>query len=109
MHVDFSQNLEQEGVKVTIFAAGKHKADGNPFQPLAAGEAARIQTRIDAMRDKFAATVGRGRGSRLTKAKALKTEAQAFDATEAVSLGLADGVGNTVAAFNAFIAEINRR
>lgn len=108
MHVDWSRNLDNEGINVTIFSAGKHKAEGNPFEPLAADAAARIQTRIDAMRDKFAATVGRGRGSRLTKAKALKTEAQSFGADEALSLGLVDGVGNTVEAFNAFVAEINR-
>lgn len=60
------------------------------------------------MRDKFAATVARGRGLRLSKAKALKTEAQAFGADEAVELGLADGIGNTVAAFNAFVEAVNR-
>lgn len=108
MHVDWSRNLANEGIDVTIFKSGEHKADGNPFQPIAPDAAARIQSRIDAMRDKFAATVARGRGSRLTKAKALKTEAQAFVADEAVDLGLADGVGNTVAAFNAFVEAVNR-
>lgn len=108
MHVDWSRNLEKEGINVTIFKAGKHKADGNPFEPIADDAAARIQARIEAMREKFAATVGRGRGSRLTKAKALKTEAQSYLADEAVSLGLADGIGNTVAAFTAFIEEVNR-
>lgn len=108
MHVDFSRNLEKEGIKVTVFTAGEHKADGNPFEPIAADAAARIQARIDAMRDKFAATVGRGRGSRFTKSKALHTEALTYDADEAVSLGLADGVGNTVEAFNSFISELNR-
>lgn len=108
MHVDWSRNLENEGINVRIFKSGKHKADGNPFEPLAPDVADRIQARVDAMRDRFAATVGRGRGSRLTKAKALKTEAQSFDAGEAMSLGLADGVGNTVAAFNAFVDEIKR-
>lgn len=108
MHVDWSRNLENEGINVRIFKSGKHKADGNPFEPLALDVADRIQARVDAMRDRFAAAVGRGRGSRLTKAKALKTEAQSFDAGEAVSLGLADGVGNTVAAFNAFLDEVKR-
>lgn len=108
MHVDWSRSLANEGINVTIFKAGKHKADANPFEPISEDAAARIQTRIEAMRDRFAATVARGRGSRLTKAKALKTEAQSFDAGEAMSLGLADGVGNTVAAFNAFVDEIKR-
>ncbi len=109
MHVDWSRNLKNEGIDVTIFKSGEHKADGNPYEPITADAATRIQTRIDAMRDKFAETVARGRGKRLTKAKALKTEAQAFDAAEAVDLGLADGIGNTVAAFNAFVDVINRR
>lgn len=108
MHVDWSRNLANEGINVTIFKAGKHKADANPFEPISDEAATRIQIRIEAMRDKFAATVARGRGSRLSKAKALKTEAQAFGAAEAVDLGLADGIGNTVAAFNAFVEAVNR-
>jgi hypothetical protein len=35
MHADFSKQLEQDGIKVTLIASGKHKTEGNPFQPLA--------------------------------------------------------------------------
>jgi signal peptide peptidase SppA len=109
MHADFSKNLDQEGIRVTIQKSGAHKADGNPFEPLAPEVAARTQIRIDAMREKFAEAVGRGRGRRLTKTAAVKTEAQTYLADEAVDLGLADGIGNAVEVFNAFVEEVNRR
>lgn len=108
MHADFSRQLENDGINVTIFKSGSHKDDLSPFGPIPDEMASRIQASIDATRDKFAATVARGRGSRLTKSKALKTEAQFYGANEGVALGLADSVGNSVAAFNAFVDEINR-
>lgn len=109
MHADFSGNLDQEGIKVTLIHSGRHKTDGSPFLPLSADLQARWQSQIDAMRDRFAGTVGQGRGSRLTKSAALKTEAQAYDAHEAVKAGLVDAVGDGQAAFAAFVKEVNRR
>lgn len=108
MHADFSGNLEKEGIKVTFIQAGKHKVDGSPYLPLPPELAAKWQAEVDHARDRFAAAVGRGRGSRLTKAAALRTEAAAFDAAEAVRLGLADAIGDSQAAFEAFIEEVNR-
>lgn len=109
MHADFSGNLEQEGIKVTFIHAGRHKVDGNPYQPLPPELEAKWQAEVDAAREAFAAAVARGRGSRLTKAAALKTEAEAFDAARSVDLGLADAVGDSQAAFEAFVKEVNRR
>jgi hypothetical protein len=42
------------------------------------------------------------------KAAALKTEAQAFTAGEALELGLVDAIGDPNEAFAAFVKEINR-
>lgn len=109
LHADFSRSLEQDGIAVTILKSGRHKADGNPFEPLADGEASRIQKQIDAMRGRFAEAVAAGRGARLPKAAALATEAQAFDHAEALDLGLVDAVASPSAAFAAFLDEINRR
>lgn len=108
MHADFSGNLEQEGIKVTFIHAGRHKVDGSPFLPLPDDLRDKWQAEVEAMRNRFAEAVGKGRGKRLTKAAALKTEAQAFDASEAVELGLADAIGEGQAAFDAFIKEVNR-
>lgn len=109
LHADFSGALENEGVRVTIVKSGQHKTDGNKFEPLPASERERMQARVDAVRDEFAAYVGKGRGKRMTKAQALKTEAQAFTADEALDLGLIDAVGDGQEAFAAFVKEVNRR
>lgn len=109
LHADYSGALEQEGIKVTLIKSGAHKVDGNPYEPLPAAERERWQAQVDAVRDQFAAVVGKGRGKRLTKAQALKTEAQAFTAAEALDLGLIDAVGDGQEAFAAFVKEVNRR
>ncbi|GGF38325.1 peptidase S49 [Youhaiella tibetensis] len=109
LHADWSGNLEQDGIKVTLIHSGKHKVDGNPYEPLPAEVLARWQSQSDQIRDRFAEAVATGRGKRLSKAAALKTEAEAFTASEAVELGLADAVGDPLAAFDAFIKEVNRK
>lgn len=42
MHVDWSRNLALEGISITIFTTGKHKADTNPFEAISDDPAARI-------------------------------------------------------------------
>lgn len=108
MHADLSGQLEQEGIRVTLIHAGRHKVDGHPALPLDPDERDRWQAKVDALRERFAAEVGRGRAGRMTKAAALKTEAQAFTAGEALTLGLVDAIGDPVEAFDAFVKEINR-
>ncbi|TJW44747.1 MAG: S49 family peptidase, partial [Mesorhizobium sp.] len=78
-----------------------------PYQPLAAGVQEKWQTEVEQMRDRFAGVVAQGRGKRMSKAAALKTEAEAYTAAEAVELGLADAVGDSQEAFAAFIKDIN--
>ncbi|WP_438752054.1 S49 family peptidase [Pararhizobium sp. O133] len=108
LHADYSDALAQEGVKVTIIRSGKFKFEGNSLEPLPERVIAKWQAQTDAIRDKFATFVSRGRSGRITKAKALATEAECFDANEAIGLGLVDVVGDPVQAFNAFIKEVNR-
>lgn len=108
MHADYSEALLQDGVKVTIIRAGKKKAEGNPYEPLPSDLADRWQAQVEAMREDFADTVARGRSKRITKARALATEADAFDAADALSLGLVDAIADPLEAFSAFVKEVNR-
>lgn len=108
IHADYSQQLEDQGIKLTIIRSGKKKADGNPFEPLNADVAEKWQAQADTIRQEFAAVVAQGRKNRITKAKALATEAGVYDANEAVAMGLADAIGDPVEAFDAFIKEVNR-
>lgn len=109
MHVDWSEHLAEQGVKVTLISSGAHKVDGNPFEPLAQDVIDRIKADLDQVRARFADVVGRGRGKALTAKAAMATEAQVFSGREAVSLGLADALGDPHEAFAAFRQEIARR
>lgn len=108
LHTDMSMALEMRGLKVTILAAGAHKADGNPLEPLPEPVATAIRSELESMRAIFAARVGRYRGSRFTRDQAMATEAASFMAEDAVRLGLADAIGHPSDAFEAFVSFVNR-
>lgn len=107
MHADMSKKLEQDGVKITLISSGKHKADGNPTQPLPDDLRAALQARVDMRRDQFAAAVAAGRGSRLPVAKALATEAQTYHGEDAVAAGLIDGIIDPQLAFAEFVKSVH--
>lgn len=107
MHADYSRQIANAGVTVTIIRAGGKKADGNPYEPLPSDVLERWEALVEAMRQEFAAIVGKGRGSRFTAAKALKTEAEAFEAKDALALGLIDAIADPVATYDAFVKAIN--
>jgi capsid assembly protease len=109
LHTDFSKKLEQEGIKVTILAAGKRKADGNSVEPLPDDVKARMLSQLEDGRKIFAEAVGRNRGKRFSVQAAMATEAGDYRGTEAMSIGMVDGVGSPNEAFAAFIAEVNRK
>ena len=108
MHVDMSAALEQRGMKVTILAAGEHKADGNPYEPLPDDVAAKIRERLQAARQLFADTVGKFRGKRFSSAAAMATEARDYVGAEAVKAGLVDAMGSPLEAYQAFVSTLNR-
>ena len=109
MHADFSGQLSDAGVTVTLIHSGAHKVDGNPYAPLPDPVRARIQAEIDAIRLLFAETVAAGRGRRLTTEAALATEAECYRGADAVVAGLADEVSDPASAFAAFAAAVNGR
>lgn len=109
VHLDRSAALAKQGVKVTVIASGKHKAEGNSAEALSDHARARAQQHVDLARDAFATAVGRYRAGRLSKAGALATEADVFTGREAVRRGLADATGNPNEAFAAFLSAVSRR
>ncbi len=108
LHVDYEQAIAAAGMRVTVLAAGKHKADGNPFEALPDPVAARIRGQLEALRQDFAAAVGRHRGDRFSAAAALATEARDFDASDdPVGAGLVDAIARPSEAFAAFVQELS--
>jgi hypothetical protein len=102
MHTDLSGQLDQDGVQVTLIHSGRHKVDGNPYQPLAAEVEGDIQREIDVLRFLFAETVAAGRAGRLSQEAALATEAATYRGADAVAAGLADEIIDLGGGFTAF-------
>jgi len=90
MHIDWTQRIKDEGLKVTIVTFGSRKAEGSPYRELSDEALAAIENDINAMGELFVNTVARNRG---ISAKIIKsTQAACFMAADGVELGLADGV-----------------
>ncbi|WP_109464399.1 S49 family peptidase [Albibacillus kandeliae] len=109
MHADYSRQLEEMGVKVTIIAAGQHKGDANPYEPLPDSVRDELEQEMESLRVIFAETVASGRGDRLSVEAALSTEARCLLASDAVAAGLADEVANPREAFERFVSETSGR
>jgi len=89
-HVDFSQALANEGIRVTHIFAGDHKIDGNPYAPLPEGVRERFQTEIDELYRLFVETVSANTG--LSQDDIIGTQARVYRGVEAVKAGLASGI-----------------
>lgn len=109
MHADYSRQLDEMGVKVTIIAAGQHKGDANPYEPLPDSVRDELEQEMESLRVLFAETVANGRGDRLSVEAALSTEARCLLASDAVASGLADEVANPREAFERFVSETSGR
>lgn len=100
-HVDLSRALDREGVKVTYVHAGKHKVEGNPYEPLGKEARAYLQGIVDRALDRFAADVAAGRGVGVADVKGPRFgEGRMFDAEEAVERGMADRVATLETVIN---------
>lgn len=106
-HADYSERLKSMGVKITFIYAGKHKVDGNPYEPLSETVRDRIQAQIDEIYEVFVSHVARHRAMDEDAVRA--TEAATFTATEALSNGLADTVGPLDEAMASFEAEMSKK
>ncbi|WP_111735406.1 S49 family peptidase [Roseovarius amoyensis] len=106
MHADLSGQLDQNGVRVTLIHSGRHKVDGNPYEPLPEAVRDAIQREIDGLRLLFAETVAAGRAGRLGQQAALATEAATCRGADAVAAGLADEVTDLARGFAAFRQQV---
>jgi signal peptide peptidase SppA len=61
-HQEFSGQLEQEGVTVTLIHAGRFKTEGNPYEPLTEAALANLQATVDEYYGMFVGDVAKGRG-----------------------------------------------
>jgi len=105
VHQEISKAAEQKGITFTIVQSGSHKSDGNNLQPLPEAVQAKIQDRVDLVRDQFSRSVAQGRGERFSYEDAMATEADTYTADQAMEMGLIDGIARPDRALSA-IAEL---
>jgi len=91
-HNDFSENLAKEGIKTTLISAGKHKVDGNPYEPLTEDSLNNIQSRVNEYYDDFVNAIARNRGVSADAVKNGYGQGRVVGAEEAIRENMADRI-----------------
>ncbi len=92
IHFDWSKNLEEGGIKVTIIKAGERKAEGNPYETLSEEAAEHMQSMVDAYYSQFVEAVARNRGIDRATVEANFGQGLTFDAARALERGMVDRI-----------------
>lgn len=101
-HEDVSKAAEMAGVKTTVIAAGRYKAEGNPFEPLDDDARDHLQGFVDELYDQFVADVAAGRGV------APKTVRDGFGQgrLESAPAAIRSGLGDKMATLDVALGEL---
>jgi len=94
LHMDVSEALKSEGIKMTFIEAGRYKTEGNPFEPLGDEAKTAWQEDVDRYYEMFVADVAKGRNVTAKIVKADFGEGRLIGPKEAISLGMADRVAS---------------
>lgn len=95
MHIDQSEYLKKEGLKVEIIRAekSKDKARGNSIEGLPDDARAKLIEELNQITESFIATVKAGRGDRLKAGDEDIFTGKVYSEKEALDLGMIDGIG----------------
>lgn len=99
-HMDMSQAMDAQGIKVTVVYAGAHKADFSQYAPLTAQALKRMQADIDSAYSQFCDMVARNRG--MSPASVRGTEALTYRGDGGMNIGFADAIMNPQEALSRF-------
>lgn len=105
IHCERSQMNEALGLTYTVIRAGLRKAELNTLEPLTKAAAEKVQTSLDLARQKFINSVVRARPG-LTARAARATEAQWYQAEDAVKQKLVDAISTFDDAFAELAASV---
>jgi len=101
--LDSSVYFEREGLAMEVFKSGADKGMGLPGTKLTDSQRERLQTRIDRIGAEFRGAVATGRGVAIPAAY---MEGDDYDAQEAITGKLIDGIGTAAAAMEALLEMI---
>ncbi len=108
VHDDYSQAMEDAGIKETYIYAGKYKVEGNPSEPLSDESKDYYQQRVDKMYRAFVADVALGRGVDTKQVLSDFGQGRLIDADAAVKASMADRVAGFSATIRRF-ANVNTK
>lgn len=105
IHADWSRYLENEGVKISIIKAGKHKAEGNPYVPLDDEARAHLQQSVDDYYTLFVNAFARNMGATPAAVRNGYGQGRALIAERAK----AEGLVHRIATMDQVLAELGVR
>ncbi|MER9355546.1 S49 family peptidase [Mesorhizobium sp. M0514] len=103
VHHDRSRQLDNAGIKSTVFKAGEEKAVGNPFEPLSRKDEDILQGEVDQIMKGFVKLVASHR-PKLSEQSIRDLKAGIRIGEEAVNAGLADRLGS----FESVLTDLTR-
>ena len=104
-HGDYSKMLDEEGVCMTLIAAGKYKVEGNPYQPLDDEARAFMQSRVDDYYAAFTKGVAKSRGVPIAQVRTGMGEGRVLGAEAARAENMVDGI----LTFDALVARLQKQ
>lgn len=108
MHEDFSQYMENLGIKMTLVSAGEKKVYGNPYEPLEGDALDDEQRSVDKTYDKFVQAVSRGRGVTRQAVQEGFGLGAMVNAEEALNSNMVDGIQSLKAVVEKFSSARSR-
>lgn len=93
LHGDYSEALDNAGIRMTMIKYGENKGEGNPYEPLSDPAHDHLQEMVNTFGGQFEKAVARGRGVKQDDVHKKFGQGRVFDAQKAVKLGMADRVG----------------
>jgi signal peptide peptidase SppA len=92
VHEDMSGYLAKRGIKPTLIAAGPHKAEDNPFNPLSDEARAALQTRVNGSYDRFLSDLATAYAIPVTQVAETFGGGRLMTAREALAAGMVEEI-----------------
>jgi signal peptide peptidase SppA len=92
LHVDESEALEKEGLKVTFISAGKYKTEMNSYGAPSEEAIAAVETMVAGIYDNFVGALARNRGDTPANVRANYGQGRMLTAEKALAVGMIDRV-----------------
>jgi signal peptide peptidase SppA len=95
----YAEQLKEDGVDARVLRSGKYKALGNPSEPISELAVEKLQEQLDYLTGIFLSYVAERRGVKKSIADASFGQGREFIGSQAVDIGLVDGVRTYATAF----------